>query len=77
MPRKRSQLEQALSPGVNPMKKKRTRLYSFFIDLCIPLCLALVLKNYVYRRHASNGGSSGPPSPAISTTSTDDGKRYS
>ncbi len=35
--------------------------------------LALVLKNYVYRRHLSIGGSSGPPSPAISTTSNDDG----
>ncbi|CAF4205913.1 unnamed protein product, partial [Rotaria magnacalcarata] len=36
----------------------------------------LVLKNYVYRRHlsiGSGGGNSGPPSPAISTTSTDDG----
>jgi hypothetical protein len=73
MPRRRSQLEQALSPGLNPMRKKRTRLYSFFIDLCIPFPLALVLKNYVYRRHASNGSGSGPPSPATSTTSTDDG----
>ena len=35
--------------------------------------IALVLKNYVYRRHLSIGGSSGPPSPATSTTSTDDG----
>jgi len=35
--------------------------------------LALVLKNYVYRRHLSIGGSSGPPSPATSTTSNDDG----
>ena len=34
---------------------------------------ALVLRNYVYRRHLSLSGSSGPPSPAISTTSTDDG----
>jgi hypothetical protein len=76
IPRKRSQLEQALSPGLNPMKKKRTRLYSFFIYLCIRFHLALVLKNYVYRRHSSNGGSSGPPSPATSTTSTDDGMRH-
>jgi len=34
---------------------------------------ALVLKNYVYRRHSSIGGSGGPLSPATSTTSTDDG----
>lgn len=36
--------------------------------------IAMVLKSYVYRRNSSiSGGSSGPPSPAISTTSTDDG----
>ena len=34
--------------------------------------LALVLKNYVYRRHSFNGG---PSSPATSTTSTDDGEK--
>lgn len=32
----------------------------------------LVLKNYVYRRQLSLSGSSGPPSPAMSITSTDD-----
>ncbi|CAF3070246.1 unnamed protein product [Rotaria sp. Silwood2] len=55
--RKRSQLEQNLTSGLSAMKKKRT---------------PLVLKNYVYRRHLSISGSSGPPSPATSTTSTDD-----
>lgn len=72
MPRKRSQLEQALSPGLSAMKKKRTRLYSLLIDAFILFfSSALVLKNYVYRRHSFNGG---PPSPATSTSSTDDGR---
>ena len=37
--------------------------------------VAIVLKNYVYRRNSSMNGSSGPASPATSTTSTDDGAR--
>ncbi|CAF0743272.1 unnamed protein product [Adineta ricciae] len=56
--RKRSQSELSSTSGSGAMKKKRT---------------PLALRNYVYRRNSSlSGGSSGPCSPATSTTSTDD-----
>ncbi|CAF4314230.1 unnamed protein product, partial [Adineta steineri] len=55
--RKRAQSEQSLTLASGSLKKKRT---------------PLVLKNYVYRRHLSISGSSGPPSPATSISSTDD-----
>lgn len=57
--------------------EEKTNTFVFIINIFLSLFflffIALVLKNYVYRRHLSLSGSSGPPSPAMSTSSTDDG----